>query len=364
MKILMLGNNDSGLYKLRKELLEKLINEHEVYVSVPEGEYINEIEAIGCKVIVNRQLERRGTNPVRDLRLFCHYSRLVREIDPDIVFTYTIKPNVYGGLVCSQRRIPYLANITGLGTSVENGGILQRLTLTLYKAGLAHAEKVFFQNRENLEFFLRHRVIKGCCEVLPGSGVNITQHCYEPYPDERGPLVFSMIGRIMRDKGMDELLSAAEKIKEKYPDVTFRLIGFFDDDYEEKIRQAENKGVVEYVGQQRDIHPWIKESNAVIHPSYHEGMSNVLLETAATGRPILASDIPGCREAFEEGVSGLGFKPQNVGELVKAIEKFIGLSHEEKAAMGRAGRRKMEQEFSRDIVIEKYIAEIDKIKER
>ena len=162
----------------------------------------------------------------------------------------------------------------------------------------------------------------------------------------------------MRDKGTDELLEAAKTIKEKYPTTTFRLIGFFDDDYEEKIRKAEREGIIEYIGQQKDIHPWLKNTHAAIHPSYHEGMSNVLLEAAATGRPVLASDIPGCREAFEEGVSGLGFRARDIDELVKTIEAFIVLPYSRKAQMGKEGRRKMEMEFDRKVVVGSYMEEI------
>lgn len=364
MKILILANNDVGLFKFRRELLEKLVEKYETYVSIPDGEYINAIEEIGCKVLVNKLLDRRGTNPVQDIKLMRHYNRLVKDVAPGAVLTYTIKPNVYGGLVCRWKKIPYIANITGLGTSIENGGMLQKLTLTLYKTGLARAEKVFFQNAANLDYFLQRKVIKGRYDVLPGSGVNLNTHKFEPYPGETVRLVFATIGRIMRDKGIDELLTAAKVIKKEFPQIRFRLVGYFDENYESVVKKAQQEGVAEYIEHQKDIHAILTESHAIIHASYHEGMSNVLLEAASTGRPVIATNIPGCREAFEEGVSGIGFEPKNSEDLVRAIREFISLPHEEKKAMGRAGRRKMELESNRDIVVEKYMAEIDKIKER
>ena len=208
---------------------------------------------------------------------------------------------------------------------------------------------------------IEKRVVSCPCKVLPGSGVNLNTHSFEPYPEETDKLIFTTVGRIMRDKGTDELLSAAERIKKKYPSVIFRLIGFFDDDYEAKVKEAEGKGIIEYIEQQRDIHPWMKDSHAIIHPSYHEGMSNVLLEAAATGRPVLASDVPGCRETFDEGTSGLGFRSRDSMALERTIEKFIQLSYKEKAAMGMAGRKKVEQEFNRDTVVENYLYEIRKL---
>lgn len=363
MKVLILANNDVGLFKFRKELLEELVKHHNVYVSVPDGDFIDDIKSMGCGVKINRLLERRGTNPLKDLNLFRHYCQIVHTIQPHIVFTYTIKPNVYGGMACRKYHVPYVANITGLGSAVENGGLLQKITLLLYRLGLKKAQKVFFQNNENKDFMLRHRVTTGSYDVLPGSGVNIQEHYYVDYPADDEGMIFSTIGRIMKDKGIDEILSAAEILKKEYPDCKFRLIGSFDEHYEEKVKKYQSRGVIEYIGQQKDIHPFLAESHAIVHASYHEGMSNVLLESAATGRPVIASDIPGCREIYEEGISGIGFKPKDVEDLVRALIQFVNLSYDEKKEMGKAGRKKIEKEFDRRIVINAYQQEIDKIAE-
>ncbi len=358
MRVLILANNDGGLFKFRRELLEEFVKQYKVFVSVPEGEFTDEIRKIGCRVSINKWLERRGTNPVQDLRVLQYYCRVLKKVKPDIVFTYTIKPNVYGGIACGRYHIPYVVNVTGLGTSIENGGILQKITLLLYKAGLRKAQIVFFQNTENRDYFLEHGIVKGKFDVLPGSGVNPGQHCYEAYPADTEELVFSTVGRIMKDKGIDEILSAAGVIKGEYPKVRFRLIGCFEEDYEEKIREAEKAGIIEYMEEQREIHPIMKESHAVLHASYHEGMSNVLLEAAATGRPVIASNIPGCREIYEEGVSGIGFEARCTEDLIRALKDFIKLPYEKKEAMGKAGREKVIKEFDRRIVVEKYMKEI------
>lgn len=362
MKIFILANNQGGLYKFRRELLEKLVEEHhKVYVSVPEDEYTRELKSIGVKIIHNQYMDRRGTNPIQELKLLGYYRRLLKKIRPGMVLTYTIKPNVYGGYLCGRMKIPCIANVTGLGTSIQNGGVLQVLTLFLYKIGLRKAQKVFFQNEENRRYMLAHgSVDTGRTEVLPGSGVNTEQHCYEPYPETDEKIIFTTIGRIMKDKGIDELTGAAEEIKKRHPEVIFRLIGDFEEAYGEKIRQMQERGIIEYLGVKKDIHPFIAESHAVIHASYHEGMSNVLLEAASTGRPVIATNVHGCIEAFEPGVTGIACEPGNTESLVEAIGKFLSMPHEEKEGMGRAGREKIVREFDRQIVVGAYMAEIRK----
>lgn len=359
--VLILVNHDVVIYNFRLELVERLLADgYEVHISAPRGEHTKDLAALGAH-LHKIAVDRHGMNPRDELRILREYQHLIAKIKPVVILSYTVKPNVYGGIAARAAHIPLIANITGLGTTVNGGGVKEIFVLCLYKLGLRAARKVFFQNEENRNFMLKRKVISGSCTVLPGSGVNLERHCFEPYPDETDELIFTTVGRIMKDKGTDELLEAAKIIKYHYPKVKFRLIGFFDDDYEAAVRASAREGIIEYIEQQRDIHPWMKESYAIIHPSYHEGMSNVLLEAAAAGRPVIASDIPGCREAFDEGVSGIGFRVRSCKDLVRAIERFIHLPYEQKAAMGMAGRKKMEKEFDRRIVVETYMREIKRI---
>ena len=215
-KILVLANNDVGLYSFRKELLEEFVKKgHTVYCVLPFAEKIENIKKIGCECI-DIKISRRGTNPFKDFKLFLNYIKLIRRIKPDVVLAYTIKPNVYGGLACALKRIPYIANVTGLGTAVQNGGLMQKLTLMLYKIGLYKAKMVFFQNSENQKFMLEHGIVKGENDLLPGSGVNLEQHCFEEYPESDDNIVLLTIGRIMKDKGTNEILQAAKIIKAEY----------------------------------------------------------------------------------------------------------------------------------------------------
>lgn len=359
MKILVLANFGMGLYNFRKELLEELIQQNnEVYISLPDDEYVPMLEKIGCK-FVNTYLERRGTNPLTDFKLLLDYIKMIRQIKPDVVLTYTIKPNVYGGIACSITKTPYITNITGLGTSVENKGLIQKVTLMLYKLGLKKASCVFFQNQTNRKFFEDNRIISSKTRLIPGSGVNLEQHKFEKYPESDEEVRFLFIGRIMKAKGIEELLKAAKLVKKKYTNVQFHLIGVSEEAYDEKLSHLESLDIIKYHGQQSDVHSFIKNSHATILPSYHEGLANVLLESAASGRPVLTSKVPGCLETFEEGLSGYGFEAKSVESLVKAIVKFINLPFEQKREMGIVGRRKMEKEFDRNLVIKAYLDEIN-----
>ncbi len=357
-RILILVNHDVVIYNFRLELVERLLTDgYEVHISSPIGEHTDDLKKLGTH-FHQVSFDRHGMNPIDELKLLHYYKKLIKTIQPLIVFTYTVKCNVYGGMAARALKIPFCANITGLGVTINNGGLRERLVLELYKRGLKKSQRVFFQNVANKEYFVQKNIINSPYTVLPGSGVNLNRHCFEPYPSEENGLILTYFGRIMKDKGIDELLDASRIITSKYPSVHFRVIGFFDDDYEKTIGQAANSGIIEYVEQQRDVHPWIAASHAIVMPSHHEGMSNVLLEAASAGRPVIASNIPGCKETFDDGISGIGFTVQDSEDLARAIEKFIGLSHEQKESMGKAGRKKMETEFSREIVVGKYLYEI------
>ena len=360
MKVLVLSNFGMGLYKFRKELLQELLKQgHEVFVSLPNDEYVPLLENLGCNFIESK-VDRRGTNPIADLKLFISFLKTIYKVKPDIVLTYTIKPNVYGGLACRMTKTPYLPNITGLGTAVENEGLMKKITLSLYKIGLKNAKCVFFQNEPNRQFFIDRGIVKNNSKVIPGSGVNLVQHRFEEYPDDEENIRFLFIGRIMKAKGIDELLEAAIQINRSNTNVEFHLVGFCEEGYSDRLRELNDSGIIHYHGQQDDAHKYIKNSHATILPSYHEGTSNVLLESASTGRPILASNVTGCKETFNEGISGFGFEVKKVDAIVEAIQKFLNLPHNKKKQMGLAGRKKMEQEYDRKIVISAYLEQISK----
>ena len=361
MKILVLANNDVGLYKFRKELIETLLKEHDVHISLPYGNFVDDMVKLGC-VYHNVEFDRHGTNPIKELGQISYYKKLIKQVKPDVVFTYTIKPNVYGGMACASLKVPYFCNITGLGTAIENSGIMQKITLILYRFGLKKASHVFFQNEQNLEFMLKNKIINCDYTLLPGSGVNLQRFPFADYPKDQDNINFLFIGRVMKDKGINEFLATAKCIKSKYPNTNFDIVGSFDGNYENVINTAVADGYITYHGLQSDVKPFINNAHCVVLPSYHEGMANVLLEGAASGRPVIASDIAGCRETFDDGISGFACKSKSAESLTQAVEKFINLPYEQKVQMGINGRNKVEKQFSRQIVIDSYLKQLDNIK--
>lgn len=358
-KIIVFCNSLVGLFSFRKELIDELVkNKCKVCVVAPEHEYSKKFKELKCDY-VPIEMDSRGTNPIKDLNIIKNFKRIVREQKPDLVLTYTIKPNVYGGYVCSKYGIPYICNVTGLGTAVEQPGLLQIITLMLYKKGLKKAKCVFFQNEDNLRFMLKHNVIKGKHKLIPGSGVNLKFHTLLKYPNDK-IVRFLFISRVLYEKGIDDYLAVAEYIKGKYHNTEFHILGDCDDKkYLEIIKKMEKEGVVIYHGRVDDVRKYHKISNCTIHPSFYpEGMSNVLLESCAAGRPIITTNRPGCKEIVDDGVNGYIIECHDVEGLKKKVEKFIVLSNEKKEKMGLNGRKKVEKEYDRKIVIDAYLQEI------
>ncbi|WP_372780543.1 glycosyltransferase family 4 protein [Priestia aryabhattai] len=363
-KVMILVNNDIWLYKLRKEVIKRLLEEgFEVYLSVPNGDYIELLEKWGCKFI-ETNVDRRGKNPLNDVKLFFNYMHILKKINPDIVLAYTIKPNLYGGLASRLLNVPYINNITGLGSGFIKESIMKKFLTFMYKIGLKKSSCVFFQNEADMNVFLENNLIGKNYELIPGSGVNLKDYEYKDFPKSE-KIIFNFIGRIMKDKGIDEYLEAAKIISEKYPNTLFNVIGFVENTqsyYKDKIESYQKNGYINYLGFQSDIKPYVEEAHCLIQPSHGgEGISNVLLETGATGRVLIASNIPGCRETIQEGKNGYIFEARNTDSLVEKIELFINLSDEERSDMGKNSRIKIEKEFDRNIVVDAYIKKINQL---
>lgn len=358
-KVLFLVNHDIVIFCLRLELVKGLQEAgYSVAIACPRGERVEEFADIGCEYH-EINLTRHGVNPLQEFLLLGEYRKLLKKVRPDVVLTFSIKPNIYGGIACRKLGIPSFANVTGLGTTLKTKSPVRFVTKPLYRLGLKSASTVFVQNQDNLNYLLEQKMVKDNYHLLPGSGVSLVRFPYEEYPAEGDVLNLLVIGRITRDKGIDDILDAVKILRERKRSVKIRLLGFYDGDYQTKVEQAVSEGMVEYCGHQDEVQPYIKDCHAVLHASYHEGMANALLEAAASGRPILATRIPGCQEAFEEKVSGFGFEPHSPESLCDAVEKLLALTHEERAEMGKRGREKMEREFDRSIVVDAYLQAIN-----
>ena len=357
-KVLILANSSSGLYDFRNELISELVKDHQVIVSVPVEsggkDKCDELKSLGC-ACVPTDIDRRGINPVTDLKLFRTYRRMLKAEKPDLVITYTIKPNIYGGMACRMAKVPYAVNITGLGTTFQNNGWLRRLVTFLYRTALKKAKVIFFENGGNRDIFVNEKIVPEtkCC-LLNGAGVNLERYPYRPY-DKKGPVRFLFMGRVMQEKGIDELFGAMERLHQEGMDCSLDVLGYYEEDYAETIRRCEAQGWLHYHGYQNDVRPFIEQAHCFVLPSWHEGMANTNLECAAMGLPVITSDIPGCREAVIEGKTGLLCRPKDTDSLYAQLRRFLMLSPEERAAMGQAGRAHMEAVFDKKKVVEETI---------
>lgn len=358
-KILIITNHSYMLYQFRRELIQKMQENYEVAISMPFVGHEEDFIEMGCKCI-KTDVNRRSINPFTDIKLYKTYKQLLKTEKPDMVITYSIKPNIYAGFACRYLKIPYCVNIQGLGTAFQKKPIATVVTF-MYKIALKKAKTVFFENRVNAdEFVKRHIIPKHKETVLNGAGVNLDFYEYQPYPNEEQGIHFLFLGRIMKEKGIDELFSVAKKLKNKYgKKVVFDLVGFFEDEYKEVVEQLMADGVVTFHGFQSDPRPYYAMSHCIILPSYHEGMSNVLLEAASTGRALITTNIPGCKEAVDDSISGYLCKKMDIESLEICIERFIRLDHEERKNMGIAGRQKMEKEFDKKKVVQDTLDTIE-----
>lgn len=359
-RVLFLANHFITLYSFRKEMINEMLEQgHDLYLSLPKSEENNYFKNLGCHII-ETEIDRRGVNPIKDLKLIRFYKQMIPQVNPDIIFSYTIKPNIYGTMV-SNGKYRQVCNITGTGATFLKQNIVSVICKMLYKFSIKKCYKVFFQNTGDRDFFIRENLVKNNYAILPGSGCNLQQYTFKPLPKDN-ELRFIFIGRVMRLKGIDQYLQAAEIISKKYPNTKFLIAGWNEQPkYMKLVEEAQKAGWVEYIGFRKDIDVWIEKCHCTILPSHGgEGVPNVLLESAATGRICIGSKINGTMDVIEDGKTGYLFNTGDGEDLAHQIEKFILLSFEKKSAMGKAGREKVEREFDRQIVVKAYLDEVEK----
>lgn len=358
MKILIICNYSSGLYRFRGMLIEELIKKgHTVKAIVPELDDENEkkaeqdLENIHCD-LKRVPMERRGMNPLKDLGLFHEYYKIIKKMKPNLVITYTIKPNIYGGMACRLLKVPYAVNITGLGTAFQNDGMLRKMVTIMYRSALRKAKIVFFENEENRDTMVSYKIIdKNKTHVLPGAGVDINHFAFAEYPTDDSETKFLFIGRVMQEKGIDELFTAMRKLMEEGYKCSLTVLGGFEENYSEKIKEYEAEGWLHYCGYQEDVRPFIGECHCFVLPSWHEGMANTNLESASMGRPVITSNIHGCLEAVDDGVTGYLCEKQNEESLYQILKKMCKLPLEKRKMMGINARKYIEMQFDKQIVV-------------
>lgn len=357
--IIVLSNHPTWTFKLRGEILQALIFAgYHVIVAVGDGPEVEKLVTMGCEH-VNIPYERRSVNPIKELKLFMTYRRLLLSVRPEAVLTYTIKPNLYGAYLCRKYGIPCLINITGLGSILEQPKLIQTFFLKLYKFVFQKAETIFLQNSYNQKLFIENGIVHGNDVLLPGSGVNLKRYVPISYPS-LDTIEFVFIARILKSKGIEEYLKAAHYIRREYPQTRFHICGFCDQNYMRLIEASVAIGDVLFHGMIEDTREIYKTTHCTVLPSwYSEGMNNVLLESASCARPIITTDKPGCGEIVDVGVNGFVVKAQDTEDLIRQMKKFILLPDDAKIAMGQAGRQKVERQFDRQIVIDSYLKAIN-----
>lgn len=361
MRILICRITDIGVMLRSRNLIAELLKMgHEVIVATPRETAYQDIIGLGCKFI-EIKIDGHGMNPIKDYSVYRQYKRILKTEKPDLALLYTTKPNVYCGACCRKGKIPVVMNITGMGMALGNKGFAQHILIKLYKFACngKNVKKVFFQNDESMVFFKNRRI--GNSEVferIPGSGVDLDKYRVQDFPSSE-TVDFLFVARVMKQKGIDQYLEAAKRIRKSHPETRFHVLGGCDESYQSVMEEETKAGTIIYHGRVSNIIDYQKMSQCTIQPSYYpEGMSNVILEAAACGRPVITTDHPGCREGVDDGVTGYIVPVKNSDMLTKTIEKFLSLTIEERTEMGLCGRKKMENEFDIRLVMSAYLKAI------
>jgi glycosyltransferase involved in cell wall biosynthesis len=367
-KIMISVNTAWNIHNFRSGLIRALINQgYQVVTVAPEDEYVQRLKDLGCR-FVNMPMNRNGTHPGRDLSLLMRYFMVLRTERPLAYLGYTIKPNVYGSIAAHALRIPVINNIAGLGSTFIHSSLLTRLVRLLYKFSLHRSYRIFFQNGDDQELFIKAGLVRpGVTDRLPGSGMDLAR--YRPVqsaPAAQRPFRFLLLARMLKDKGVEEFVEAARTVRRQFPAIQFHLLGFVDGANSnsisfEKIKGWEQEGLVSYLGKTDDVRPYLAEADCVVLPSYREGSPRSLLEAAAMARPIIATNAVGCREVVEHDVNGMLCEVRDACDLADKMLQMVNLPPDRRLEMGRAGRRKVELQFDEKLVIQKYLDTIDEI---
>lgn len=360
MRILITVNAAWNISNFRRPLVAAFVADgHRVTVLAPPDDRVADIEAAGCR-FVPLAMNAKGLNPFRDPMLAKRLKDVFRSEQPDVVLSFTIKNNIFGAIAARRARVPFIPNVTGLGTAFLSGGPLQRVAEMLYRVAFRDLPVVFFQNKDDLALFLKRKLVRESqARLLPGSGIDLSYFSARPMSDRADGPVFLMVARLLRDKGVFEYVEAARRLKSVMPGARFQLLGPPGAENRtaigvETVEAWVAEGAIEYLGETADVRPFVAEADCVVLPSYREGAPRTLIEASAMARPVIATDVPGCRAVVEDGVTGFLCAARSGESLAEACRRFAALSIRQREAMGLAGRRKMERAFDQKIVVAAY----------
>jgi glycosyltransferase involved in cell wall biosynthesis len=361
-KIVISVNTAWNIHNFRSGLVKALARQgYDVMVMAPDDGYSRRLASLGCRFKL-LTMDNNGTSPSRDLALLTKYWRVLQSVRPLAYLGYTIKPNVYGSIAAHGLDIPVINNIAGLGATFINNNLLTSVVKRLYRVSLRKSNRVFFQNSDDRNLFVQAGLTKASVtDVLPGSGIDLQHFLPSPPPPPRQRnFRFLLVSRMLRDKGIEEFAAAAEMVRRHLPDVQFQLLGPVDAKNpnsipKDRIAEWESKGLIQYLSETDDVRPYMADADCIVLPSYREGVPHSLLEAAAMARPILATDVAGCKDVVDHNSNGLLCKVKNSSDLAEKMMHMVRLSHEQRLEMGAKGRMKVTSQFDENIVIAKYL---------
>ncbi len=361
-RILLTANSAWGIAHFRRPLIRALAARgHELVVLAPPDDSVRLLAELGCRFLP-LEMDQKGLSPRADLALARRFRRHYRTLAPDWVLSWTIKNNIWGAFAAREAGVPFLPNVSGLGTAFLSGGPLRLIAETLYARAFRHLEHVFFQNPEDRALFLARGLVRESqARLVPGSGVDLTHFQPAPMPPADAPPAFLFIGRLIRDKGLCEYVEAARRVRRQVPGARFRILGALGVANRgaiaaETMEAWLREGHVEHLGVAEDVRPHIAAASCVVLPSYREGAPRALIEASAMARPVIASDVPGCRSVVADGTTGILCRVRDAAALAEACLAFLAMPAEAQAAMGLAGRRRMEALYDERLVVGAYLA--------
>ncbi|HET8858606.1 glycosyltransferase family 4 protein [Marivirga sp.] len=367
MKVAITLNTSWNIYNFRMSLIKALLKEgHDVVAIAPHDDYTVKLIEAGCEY-EDVTMDSRGANPLKDIGLTLELHTIYKRVRPDVILHYTIKPNIYGTLAAAMLKIPVINNVSGLGTIFLNDDWISKIALNLYRFSFKFPKKVFFQNHEDYQLFMDKKLIqKNICEVIPGSGIDLNEFTPHP-PEEKAegePFEFLMISRLIIDKGVREYVAAAAILQERGMNAKFNLLGKLDEFHSRGISSEELKdwideGYINYLGSTDDVRPFINKADCVVLPSYREGTPRTLLEAAASAKPIVASNVPGCNNIVDHRLNGILCKVKDEDDLALKMKEMYYMTPDLRKEMGLRGREIVERRFDHNFVIERYLKAID-----
>ena len=367
MRIAIVLNTSWNIYNFRMNFISALLSQgHEVHTIAPVDEYTKHIARSGC-IHHKVTMDSRGANPIKDSALILELYLIYRRIQPDIILHFTIKPNVYGTLAAAALRIPVVNNVCGLGTVFLKNNLVSAIAILLYKVSFRFAHKVFFQNPDDLDLFVHRKLVKAVqADLVPGSGIDLVRFAQVAY--SRNPqFTFLMISRLITDKGVMEYIDAIRMLRHKGVNARFQLLGAPDPEHKrgikpEVIEEWIRTGAVEYLGTTDDVRSFISQADCIVLPSYREGTPRTLLEAASSGKPIIATDVPGCNNVVKHQYNGLLCNLKDASDLADKMMEMASLDDDYLRNFGQNGRLKVESEFDESLVINKYLHTLGTLK--